>query len=129
MGALIDAEVLIAAESGRVKLLDLLPPGEPVAVAAPTASELLEIVERTGDAALATQRASFVERLLERVDVVAFDGPAARVRAKFHEAHADPRALDVAAIAMSRGWSVVTGGKRYDAIPGLQVVHAHEIEG
>ncbi len=129
MGALIDAEALVAAEAGRLELSSLLPAGEPVAVAAPTAAELLEIVERTGDAALATQRASFVERLLDRVDVVPFDGPAARLRARLDAecgARPDARALDVAAIALSRGWSVVTVNGRYRGIPGLQVVNIEE---
>ena len=132
MGALIDAEALIGVEAGRFHLLQALNASERVAIAAPTASELLEIVERTPDPALATQRASFVERLLEHVDVVPFDGPAARIRARLnvdtssHPSWHDPRALDVAAIALSRGWSVVTRNGRYEGIPGLNVVRLEE---
>lgn len=125
MGALIDADVIVAAEAGQIDIVGLIPANEPVAIAAPTASELLAIVERTEDAALATRRASFVERLLERVEVVPFDAPAARVRARLDaQCHARPdqRAVDVAAIALSRGWRVVTGNGRYDGIPGLEII-------
>ncbi|MGH2830357.1 MAG: hypothetical protein ACRDJM_07715 [Actinomycetota bacterium] len=124
MTALIDGEALIALERGRAALFPALDAGEPVAIAAPTASELLEAVDRAADPAVATQRASFVERLLERVDVVAFDGSAARMRARLEAAGAvaDARALDVAAIALSRGWRVATTNGRYERIPGLDVV-------
>ncbi|HEX9697441.1 MAG TPA: PIN domain-containing protein [Actinomycetota bacterium] len=124
MGTLIDADALVRAEAGSVRLGDLLGASEPVAITAPTAAELLETVERTSDPALAAHRASFVERLLDRVDVVPFDGPAARMRARLDAARphgADGRALDVAAIAISRGWAIVTGNGRYDRIPGLAV--------
>ncbi|MHB8511133.1 MAG: PIN domain-containing protein [Actinomycetota bacterium] len=128
MGALIDSSGIIAAEKGEASISKSLFPNEPVAIAAPTASELLEIVERTEDSALAAQRAAFVERLLEHVDVVPFDGPAARIRARLdaevagEPAAADSRALDVAAIALSRGWFVVTRNGRYDAINGLKIL-------
>lgn len=124
MGAFIDAEAIVALEAGTAKLSPAVGPAEPIGIAAPTASELLGIVERTQDTALAMQRASFVERLLERVDVVPFDGPAARIRARLDVDHpaADPRALDVAAIALSRGWSVVGRNGRYEGIPGLNVL-------
>lgn len=124
MGTLIDADALLAAEAGIVPLRHVLGASEPVGIAAPTAAELLELVERTGDPALATHRASFVERLLERVDVVPFDGPAARIRARLQVTRpdgVDDRALDVAAIAVSRGWTIATGNGRYDRIPGVIV--------
>lgn len=124
MTALLDAEAIVAAERGRAAFVPSLDPAEPVAIAASSASELLEAVERAADPVMAAQRASFVERLLERVDVVAFDGPAARMRARLQAAGAtaDSRALDVAAIAMSRGWRIVTTNGRYEGIPGIDVV-------
>ena len=131
MGALIDSSGLIAAEKSLGSISRALFANEPVAIAAPTASELLEVVERTEDSALASQRAAFVERLLEHVEVIPFDGPAARIRARLEAegnggpnvgAAADSRALDVAAIALSRGWFVLTSNGRYDAINGLKIV-------
>ncbi|HVL90633.1 MAG TPA: hypothetical protein VM841_10420 [Actinomycetota bacterium] len=124
MGTLIDVDTLIAAEAGFVALRDVLGSSEPVGIAAPTATELLETVERTDDPALRAHRASFVERLLERVDVVPFDGPAARTRARLEvvrPAGVDDRAMDVAAIAVSRGWAIATGNGRYDRIPAVTV--------
>lgn len=125
MGALIDSTALVALQRGRAGLDGTLDPAEPVALAAPTAAELLAAVARSPDAETATQRTSFLERLLERLDVVPFDGLAARVRAQLDAAQApsvDERALDVAAIAISMGWKVVACNGRYDRIPGLNVV-------
>lgn len=124
MGTLIDADALVAAEAGSVPLAAILGDAEPIGIAAPTVAELLVTVERTTDPALAAHRASFVERLVERVDVVPFDGSAARIRARLESvrpAGTDDRALDVAAIAISRGWAIATGDGRYDGIPGVAV--------
>lgn len=126
---MIDADVLVSAEAGRAGLAVLLGAGEPVAIAAPTAAELLETVERTADPAIAAHRASFVERLLDRVDVVPFDGPAARVRARLDAVRpdgVDDRALDIAAIAISRGWTIAAENGRYDKIPGVTVRKAED---
>lgn len=131
MGTLIDADALVAAEAGFASLRKALGSSEPVGIAAPTATELLTAVERTNDPALQAHRASFVERLLDRVDVVPFDGPAARMRARLEAVRpdgVDDRTLDVAAIAISRGWAIATGNGRYDRIPGVTVRKIEAVE-
>jgi predicted nucleic acid-binding protein len=82
MGFLIDASVLIAAERGLLDLAAILErhAAEPAALAAITASEMLHGVHRLKGARRARSEA-LVERLLERLPVVPFDLPAARVHA------------------------------------------------
>lgn len=126
MGAILDASALLAAERGRVSLDLVLGAGERVAIAAVTATELLEAAMGTADPGSQTRRAAFVERLLERVEVLPFDATTARVYARL-EAETGrtlpARELQLAATALSRGWRLVTtNGKRLGAIPGLEVI-------
>lgn len=82
MGILIDTSVLIAAERGQLSLEPLLARlgDTDVAIAAITASELLHGVHRQRGAGRARSEA-LVERLLDRLPVVEFGLPAARVHA------------------------------------------------
>ncbi len=129
MGTLIDTSVLIAAERGDAdvekRLVDL--DDEMVEIAAITASELLHGVQRmTG---VRRVRASeFVEGLLRRVPVVAFDLDVARVHAILS---ADLAAkgisigahdLQIAATAVFLGYGVATRDARsFPKIKGLDV--------
>lgn len=126
MGAIIDASALLAAERGRVALDRVLPEGERVAIAAVTATELLEAALGTVDPGSQTRRAAFVDRLLERIEVLPFDATTARVYARLEAETGGalpPRELQLAATALSRGWSLVTtNGKRLGTIPGLDVI-------
>ena len=82
MGALIDSSVLIAAERGSLELEILVREHADVdfAIAAITASELLQGVHRAKEQARRTRREAFVEAILTTLPVIAFDELAARAR-------------------------------------------------
>ena len=84
MGFLIDSSSLIAAERGELDLEAALGEDreEDVAIAAITASELLHGVHRLKGGVKQAKAERFVERLLDRVPVIAFDLEAARVHAR-----------------------------------------------
>jgi len=130
MGILIDSSVLIAAERGLLDLEPLLAErgGEDIAIAAITASELLYGVHRLRGVRRARSEA-LVERVLDRLPVVDFDLPAARVHATLS---ADLRAkgipvgahdLLIAATAVLLDYSVATRDLRsFPRIKGLRVL-------
>ncbi|MGH9466394.1 MAG: PIN domain-containing protein [Terriglobales bacterium] len=128
MAALIDASVLVAIERGALSPDTLASrySDQDVALSAVTASELLHGVERTAGAQR-QRRQAFVENLLARVPVVAFDLVAARVHASLWAALAQAgvsigeRDLLIAATAMAHGGWVVTRDRRsFPHIPGLR---------
>ena len=130
MGILIDSSVLIAAERDEVDLDAVLREhgGEPAAIAAITASELLHGLHRLKGARRARSEA-LVERLLGRLPVIPFDLPAARVHATLS---ADLRAkgtlvgahdLLIAATAVLLDYAVATRDLRsFPRIHGLQIL-------
>jgi tRNA(fMet)-specific endonuclease VapC len=123
MGTVLDTSVLIEAERARVRLK--LPPDEDVAIAAITASELLHGVYRA-DPARRTQRAAFVELVLRTLETLPFDLATARVHAQLWADFAQQgitlgaHDLQIAATALSRGWSLATSNSQdFARIPGL----------
>jgi tRNA(fMet)-specific endonuclease VapC len=75
MGTLIDSSVLIAWERNQLNLEDQLADSadEDFGVSAITASELLHGVHRASTPAQRRRREAFVEGLLSRIPIVAFD--------------------------------------------------------
>jgi predicted nucleic acid-binding protein len=130
VGALIDTSVLIAVERGELNLSGPVAAlgDEPVGMAAITASELLHGVHRLKG--LERARAErFVEGLLDRMPVVAFDLPEARVHATLSAELAErgtavgPHDLIIAATAVSLGYDVATRDLRsFPRIRGLQIL-------
>ena len=131
MGALIDSSVLIASERGDLDLEVKL--GEytetDLAVAAITASELLHGVHRTDDEARRSRREAWVEGLLSRMPVIAFDLLAARAHARLAAGSRSQgltigaHDLLIAATALARGLEIVTRDERsFPRIPDLAVV-------
>ncbi len=128
MGTLIDTSVLVAVERGALDLREVLSKhaGDDVAISAVTASELLHGFHRARGAAR-DRRRTFVEGLLERLPVLPFDLPAARVHAEVWARLASrgtaiaERDLIVAATALSVGYEVATRDKGFSKIPGLSV--------
>jgi predicted nucleic acid-binding protein len=133
VGTLIDTSVIVAAERG---LLDLeairsvpASPGsnEQVAVSAVTAAELLHGVERLrGARRVRAER--FVNTLLDRIPVIAFDLPVARVHAMLSADLAERGSaigahdLLIAATAMARDYTVATRDLRsFPRIDGLRI--------
>jgi len=123
MGTLLDTSILIDIERGA----RALPATEDVAIAAITASELLQGVLRAG-AAHRVQRESFVEGILATVPTIPFSLRVARIHAELWAQIApssrkiDPHDLQVAATAVSLGWAVATLNRRpFSGIPGLRL--------
>lgn len=131
MGALIDASVLIAAERGTLDLDSILEEYGEVdfALSAITASELLRGVHRADSEARQSSREAFVEALLSRLPVIAFDLIAARTHARLWAqlaARGDAigaHDLLIAATAIARGLEVVTRDERsFPRIQGLSLI-------
>jgi len=132
MGFLIDTSMLIAAERGRFSLVALARElsGEPLALAAITASELLHGVHRATDPNVAEERSRFVEYILGFFPVLPFDLEVARVHAGLWAnlqrsgqvigAHD----LLIAATARAVGFGVVTANSaEFQRVPGLTEVN------
>lgn len=128
MGTLIDTSVLVAVERGVLDFSEVLAKhaGEDVAISVITASELLHGFHRARGAAR-DRRGTFVESLLERLPVLPFDLPAARVHAEVWAGLASrgtaiaERDLIVAATALAVGYEVATRDRGFSKIPGLSV--------
>jgi len=84
MGTLIDSSVLIAWERNQVTLEHRLADSadEDFGISAITASELLHGVHRASTPAQRRRREAFVEGLLSRIPVIAFDAVVARIHAR-----------------------------------------------
>ncbi|MGH7813038.1 MAG: PIN domain-containing protein [Candidatus Binataceae bacterium] len=131
MAALIDSSVFIAAERGGLDLdrvLSSFADGG-LALSAITASELLHGVHRAAGASRRERRANFVEAVLSRMPVVAFDLKTARVHAALaaNLARAGTTTgshdLIIAATALANGYRVATRDLRsFPRIPGLETV-------
>ena len=131
MATLIDASVLIAVERGALSLDVVAPryPGDDVAVSAITVSELLHGVERAKTSPQRHRRQVFVEELIARLPVVAFDLAVARVHASLWAALAKrgivvgERDLMIGATAIARDYRVATRDQQsFAKIPGLSVL-------
>ena len=131
MGTLIDTSVIIAIERGRLDPHALRDEdeGEPVALSAITASELLHGVHRLGSAVARTRAERFVEHLLDAIPVIAFDLDVARVHARL-DAELSARGakvgdadLMIAATAVWLDYRVATRDLRsFPRIEGLEIV-------
>ena len=129
MGALIDTSIFIGAEKGDCDLWGRLEqhPGEDVALAAVSASELLHGVHRAG-AAQRAKREAFVEKVLATISVLPFDLTVARIHARLWADLAargiavGERDLSIAATAVTAGHRVITRDERsFPKIPGVDV--------
>jgi predicted nucleic acid-binding protein len=132
MAAIIDSSILIAAERGKLDLELLLRDyaGEPVAIAAITASELLHGIHRAAKPGQRARREAFVEHMLSELPVISFDLVIARIHARLWAQLAargtaiGSHDLLIAATALSLGYDVATRDERsFPKIPGLKVLH------
>jgi predicted nucleic acid-binding protein len=131
VGALIDSSVLIAAERGHLDLEDDLREYAETdfALAAITASELLHGVHRAKGPSRRARREAYVEAILSRFPILAFDFLSARTHARLWAGLAakgvsiGAHDLVIAATAMARGLDVVTRDERsFPRIPGLPLI-------
>jgi tRNA(fMet)-specific endonuclease VapC len=132
VGLIIDTGVLIALErqndAGLLAHWESYGPGY---ISAVTCSELLVGVHKADTAERRSQRASFVENILETFPILEFDLAAARAHAlivaqlpKGVGAHAHD--LLIGATALRHGMPLLTGNRKdFDPIPGLTVLDFH----
>jgi predicted nucleic acid-binding protein len=130
MALVIDSSVVIAVErqGQSLAVLSAATLGQPVALAAITASELLGGVLRAAPAQRQQQRHAFVEAVLAQLPILPFDLPVARTHAGIWAAllaagqPIGPNDLLIAATALTHGYGVLTHNRRdFDRIPGLIV--------
>ena len=128
MGYLIDTNVWIEAARGRISLDDFfgLHQDDEFALSVITASELLHGIHRAVNPLIREKRQSFVNEILRRIPVMAFDLPVARVHAALWAECAQrgeiPGSHDliIAATALHCRHAVVTFNLRdFQRIPGL----------
>jgi tRNA(fMet)-specific endonuclease VapC len=131
VAALIDSSVFIAGERARIDLTELLASlgGEPFALSAVTASELLHGLHRTRTIAQREHRNAYVEAILEKMPVLAFDLTVARVHsavsAELERTGRQVGAHDliIAATAMAYDYRVATRDLRsFPKIQGLETL-------
>src|SRR5438093_13650518 len=123
MGTLLDTSILIDIERGR----GAIPTTEDTAIAAITASELLQGVLRA-DRAHRTTRESFVEGILATLPTIPFSLRVARVHARIWAELAaaritvDAANLEIAATTIALGWELATLDPRdFARISGLRL--------
>jgi tRNA(fMet)-specific endonuclease VapC len=131
---LIDTTAFIALERHLARLDASLPEpfsnlaDQSVAIAAITASELLVGVHRARTESQRARREAFVEAVLARIPVVAFDLLCARAHARIASSLATSGSmigahdLLIAATAVAHGLTLVTSNvEEFQRVPGLQV--------
>ena len=132
MGLVIDTNVFIDAENGRVNLndLDFSDYGDAF-IAAITVSELLTGVHLAKTADSRIQRSAFVEGIIANIPVLAFNEEVARCYGELYAHFLKPRAkananvhdLQIAATCIAYGCALLTSNAAdYKKVPGLNIV-------
>jgi tRNA(fMet)-specific endonuclease VapC len=129
VGTLIDTSVLIPVERRELDLRQVVDVDEPLAMAAVTASELLQGVHAASDAVRRSRMERSVELMIATVRVVAFTLPIARLHAQL-AAELEARGtrigahdLMIAATAVWLDYRIATRDLRsFPKIRGLDVV-------
>jgi tRNA(fMet)-specific endonuclease VapC len=131
VATLIDSSVFIAGERGRIDLADLLVAlrGEPLALSAVTASELLYGLHRSRTPEQRERRSAYVEAILTQMTVLAFDLTVARVHSAVSAeldrsgGRVGAHDLMIAATAMAHDYRVATRDLRsFPRIRGLETL-------
>jgi len=125
-GVLIDTSVLIALERGELDLDAMTSdPGEPLAVSAVTAHELLRGVERLPAGVRRRRSERWLETLLDAMPVIDYDLDVARVHAALWADMArtgvrlsEPDAM-IASTALALSYDLATRDTAFDAVPEL----------
>ncbi len=129
MGTLIDSSVLIAWERNQVILEHRLADSADEDFGISAITELLHGVHRASTPAQRRRREAFVEGLLSRIPVIAFDAVVARIHARMAAELASlgtavgPHDLIIAATAIAKGYAVATRDERsFPKISGLNLL-------
>ena len=134
MGLVIDTNVFIDAENGRLDLnsLNAFSDYGDVYIAAITVSELLTDVHLAKKANVRIRRSAFVEGIIAKIPVLEFNEEVARCYGELYAHFLKPRAkananvhdLQIAATCITNGFAVLTSNTAdYRKVPGLKVVH------
>ncbi len=129
MGLILDSSILVAFERRRFDLERLLSDCSAPAIAAVTAAELLIGVERADTPERRARRDSFVQNILNRVPIIAFDLTQARLfavhfadLARRGEVIGD-RDLQIAVTALSVDYDLATlNAREFCRVAGLRLV-------
>lgn len=132
MGLILDSSVLIATEKKKLNLARLLVEeslGDPLGIAAITASELLHGYERTPAGRRRTERGNFIEEILRHIPCLPFELDDAREHARIWASLAAQGnrigAYDsiIAATCLARNYRLATlNENEFRRVPGLQLV-------
>lgn len=127
-GVLIDTSILIAVERGQLDLdAAAADPGEPIAMSAVTAHELLRGLARLPSGVRRARSERWLETLLTAVPVIEYDVDVARVHAAlWAEMSASGQSLGlhdqmIAATAISMGYDLATRDAAFGAVPDLAI--------
>ena len=133
MGTVIDTNMFIDAENGRLDLnsLDVLSDDGDAYIAAITISELLTGVHLAKTANIRIQRSAFVEGIIAKIPVLEFNEKVARCYGGLYAHFLKPRAksnanvhdLQIAATCIAHGFAVLTNNvSDFKKVPGLNIV-------
>ncbi|HGG58368.1 MAG TPA: type II toxin-antitoxin system VapC family toxin [Gammaproteobacteria bacterium] len=132
MGVVVDTNVFIDAENGRLQLEALKPlQGEPVFLAAITMAELLAGVHMAKTIDVRVRRRAFVENILGSAPVLDFDSEVARTYSELYAQALNNKSrqrlnvhdLQIAATAICHGHPVVTSNEDdFRWIPGVRLL-------
>jgi predicted nucleic acid-binding protein len=138
MGVIVDSNVFIDAENGRLALENLpLMQTEPVFIAAITVSEMLAGVRLAKTPEQHIRRHSYVENVLGSIPVLDFDTEVARAYAELYahllgqglRSNMNVHDLQIAATALVHGHVVLTTNlDDFKDVPGLRIVSLYAIQ-
>jgi predicted nucleic acid-binding protein len=132
MGIIIDTNVLIDAEQGRINLnaVPSLKKFKEAFISVITVAELLTGVHMAKTTDDRVMRSAFVEHMITRIPSLAFDEAVAKTYSELYTHFLKQRKigpgihdLQIAATAISHGYAVLTSNAAdFKKIPGLQVI-------
>ena len=137
MGLVIDTNVFIDAENGRLDLtsLDTFSDNGDVYIAAITVSELLTGVHLARTTEIRIRRSAFAEGIIAKLPVLEFNEEVARCYGELYAHFLRPRAkattnvhdLQIAATCIAHGFAVLTSNVAdYKKVPGLSIVQPNK---
>lgn len=133
MGLVIDTNVFIDAENGRLNLssLDSFSDYGDAYIAAITVSELLTGVHLAKTTSIRIQRSAFVEGIIAKIPVLEFNEEVARIYGELYayflktraKANTNVHDLQIAATCIAHGFAILTSNVAdYKKVPGLRIV-------
>lgn len=139
MGLIIDTNVFIDAENGRLELgaIPVLQT-EPVFIAAITVSELLAGVKLAKTPEEYMHRHTYAESILNSIPVLDFDTEVARTYAELYaqtlgqqrRSNLNVHDLQIAATALVQGYSILTTNvDDFKGVPGVRLISPYALQG